>query len=214
VVMKKFRGVWLAAAAIGVGIVVWAVVKSTMGSAPPELTPERKVAILPLEKKVIPVVAEKTAPEIPKMVEPETPVPQHPEPSAVVPPVKEPAPLGTSRATHSSHSVNGKASASAAKIDAEKTAKATVKAGPDFGASLQSAEEEFRKGNLLQAMLLAEKAVQQGAGARGYVQLGKAHLYAEEFDESIRAYKQALKIEPNNAAAQAGLRRAEEQRKP
>ncbi|MDX2023921.1 MAG: protein kinase [Deltaproteobacteria bacterium] len=81
---------------------------------------------------------------------------------------------------------------------------------PAFESTLQLAEQEFRADHLFQAQLLAEKAVEQGAKARGYVLLGKAFFFDDEYAKAASAYREALKLEPNNAAANAGLVRAEE----
>ena len=208
--LNKHRAAWLAAAGITVGLVVWAVLGARRLNS--------SVSRLPQPTGAGP----STAAPIAKEAEP---LGQPASAAHVVPPVPSPLVLAEARpdipapASRSRQALNmapakttSTSAAARPRVDLEKTpAPPVAVAANTFEPSLQLAEQEFRKGNLLQAMLLAEKAVQQGAGARGYVLLGKAHLYAEEYAEAVNAYKQALKLEPKNAAAQAGLSRAEEQ---
>lgn len=74
-----------------------------------------------------------------------------------------------------------------------------------FEVTLAEAESAYQRGNLLQAVLLAEKAVQQGAGAKGEVLRGRAHLSAEEYAEAVDAFQRALDLDPTNVAARSGL---------
>ncbi len=89
-----------------------------------------------------------------------------------------------------------------------------AKTPPAFETTLAAAEHAFRKGDLFQASLFAEKAVQQGAGLRGLLMLGKCHLFSEEYKDAANVYRQALQLDPNNASARAGLARSEESSKP
>jgi eukaryotic-like serine/threonine-protein kinase len=217
VAIKKFRHYWLIGASMGVAVLVYFVVKNAQESGPPKAPPLAPIIAAPLPTPAAPAVVQKAPPEPQKTVD------LAPAPKETAPPVAEitetiakPAtPPVPSRPAHPNAAAIMKAPTATTKHEPGKGPAVPVAAAPaDFESSLAVAEQEFRKGNLLQAMLLAEKAVQQGAGARGYVQLGKAHLYAEEFSESVRAYNQALKFDPGNAAARAGLARAQEQQKP
>jgi serine/threonine protein kinase len=96
----------------------------------------------------------------------------------------------------------------AARKVAAAPAPAPAPAGPTLEQQLALGERDFQAGKFSQAVFDARAAVRLGGGAPAYVLMGKAFLQDEDAEGAIEAYTQALKLEPNNAAAQAGLRRA------
>jgi hypothetical protein len=84
----------------------------------------------------------------------------------------------------------------------------TAPADDKVARQLAAAERLFQNGKLYQAVLEARAAVRMGAGAPAYLLMGKAHLAQEEPEDAVEAYTQALKLEPENSVARAGLARA------
>jgi Flp pilus assembly protein TadD len=87
-------------------------------------------------------------------------------------------------------------------------APAPAPAGPTLEQQLALGERDFQAGKFSQAVFDARAAVRLGGGAPAYVLMGKAFLQDEDAEGAIEAYTEALKLEPHNAAAQTGLRRA------
>jgi serine/threonine-protein kinase len=68
------------------------------------------------------------------------------------------------------------------------------------------AEISFQEKKYGEAVRSAERAVSdRGGGVRARVLLGDAHFRLSQFKEAARAYKDALKLDPNNASALSGL---------
>ncbi len=67
------------------------------------------------------------------------------------------------------------------------------------------AEISFQEKNYIEAVQSAAQAVDRGGGVRARVLLGDAHFRLSQYKEAAKAYGDALKLDPDNASAKAGL---------
>lgn len=84
-------------------------------------------------------------------------------------------------------------------------------ASDDPNMLLAKAEADFAAGNFVPAALKARRAAVAGAGVRAWLLLGKSHEKLDDHSEALRAYQQALRLEPGHAAALDGERRTRAQ---
>jgi serine/threonine protein kinase len=84
----------------------------------------------------------------------------------------------------------------------EKASRSNRDRGP---ALMGLAEISFQEKNYAQAARLASRAAERGGGVKARVLLGDAHFRLNHFREAARAYEEALKLDPGNASAKAGL---------
>ncbi len=80
---------------------------------------------------------------------------------------------------------------------------------PKYDSILNDGENAFRHNQLLQANMLAEKAIAIAPSVEAYLLLGKVLLYRDMPIEAAAAYRQALKLERGNARAAKGLTAAQ-----
>jgi Flp pilus assembly protein TadD len=67
------------------------------------------------------------------------------------------------------------------------------------------AEIAFQEKNYEETIRSATLAADRGGGARARVLLGDAHFRLSHFQDAVTAYGQALRLDPENASAKAGL---------
>jgi serine/threonine-protein kinase len=67
------------------------------------------------------------------------------------------------------------------------------------------AEISFQEKNYAQAVKSAQLAAERGGGVRARVLQGDAHFRLNHFKDAVKAYEEALKLDPTNASAQSGL---------
>jgi len=72
-------------------------------------------------------------------------------------------------------------------------------------AFLGLAEIAFQEKNYVEAVRSAQRAADRGAGVKAHVLLGDAHFRLSQYKEAAKAYGDALKLDPDNASAKAGL---------
>ncbi|HEY6477416.1 MAG TPA: protein kinase, partial [Polyangia bacterium] len=81
-----------------------------------------------------------------------------------------------------------------------------AKSKRDRGSALVGlAEISFQEKNYAEAVQSASQAVDLGGGVQARVLLGDAHFRLSHYKEAARAYGDALKLDPKNASAKAGL---------
>ncbi len=83
----------------------------------------------------------------------------------------------------------------------------TVTAAPDdYGARVQLARAYLGQGNIEQAIIQYEAALQIDPQAvEAYIGLGNVHLKERDAEPALEVYRQALEIEPDNVQAHLGM---------
>jgi eukaryotic-like serine/threonine-protein kinase len=72
------------------------------------------------------------------------------------------------------------------------------------------AETRFQEGDLVEAVTVARKAIAKGAGAEGWIKLGKIYRAMQDFPAAVLAYDKAIQLAPGDARAREGLKKATE----
>lgn len=87
---------------------------------------------------------------------------------------------------------------------------ATPNAPPEqaWDAPLTKAKLDFTQGRFFDSLIAAKKAARLGAGLPAFLLMGRANLELEEDEEAAAAFRSALVLDPGNADAQRGLKRA------
>ena len=67
------------------------------------------------------------------------------------------------------------------------------------------AEIAFQEKNYQETIRSAKLATERGGGARAHVLLGDAHFRMNDFPAAVTAYRQALRLDPENSSAKSGL---------
>ena len=67
------------------------------------------------------------------------------------------------------------------------------------------AEISFQEKKYGEAVHSAELAADKGGGVKARVLLGDAHFRLAHYKEAVKAYEEALKIDPANTSAKSGL---------
>jgi serine/threonine-protein kinase len=126
---------------------------------------------------------------------------------AVPEPAPTPAPLATAQPLPA-QAVPAKppAPADRAKRPAHQPA---VPAGPATEA-LSSARQAFKTGDYIAAGIQAKRAVHYGAGVPALLIVGDSMMRLESYEEARQAYQAILEVDPSNASAKRGLRRAKQ----
>ena len=83
--------------------------------------------------------------------------------------------------------------------------KLTKTKGTRGRALVAMAEIAFQEKNYEETIRSATLAADRGGGARARVLLGDAHFRLSHFQDAATAYGQALRLDPENASAKAGL---------
>jgi hypothetical protein len=78
-----------------------------------------------------------------------------------------------------------------------------------LAATLKEGEDAFRRNQLVQAKMLADKAIAIAPTVEAYLLLGKVLLAREMPVEAVAIYRKALKLDRNNENAKRGLLKAE-----
>jgi cytochrome c-type biogenesis protein CcmH/NrfG len=89
--------------------------------------------------------------------------------------------------------------------------RARATAGPpseDVATLLDRAETAFQESDHLKAIRLAQQALAERPTARAWLILGKTYRTTWQYKEALDAYDHALALEPGNALAREGRRKA------
>ena len=76
--------------------------------------------------------------------------------------------------------------------------------------ALLSARAAFATGDFVAAAVQAKRAVREGGGAAAFVLMGDSYIQIDEKGQAIEAFSAALEIDPGNAGARRGLRKAKQ----
>jgi eukaryotic-like serine/threonine-protein kinase len=136
------------------------------------------------------------------------PVAAPPAPAAARPPTGKPVATAAAPAPPSSTTRSGRLPAAGGS--------SRPRSQPSGGRSNQvdqlllDSETAFQELRINEAVDLARKAVVQGAGAKGWIKLGKIHRNIDDYQEAVKDYEKAIQLAPDDPDAREGLQKARE----